>query len=150
MTHGNSMRTLISISLIACLSLSAAQPASTSSDDLSPLAEAMSSLNSSMRSFRKAVKGEAPDQKLALAELMKMQAAVQSAKTEVPEIANGLDAKKAAAKTADYRKTLISCQQALLDLEVLVVDKKFSEVDLAIRGLLSMKKAGHDAFIEDV
>jgi len=149
MTHGNSMRTLIALSLITCLSLSAAQPASTNFDD-SPLAEAMSSLNSSMRSFRKAVKGDAPDQKLALAELMKMQAAVQSAKTEVPEIVNGLDAKKAAAKTADYRKTLISCQRALLDLEVLVVDKKFSEVDLAIRGLLSMKKAGHDAFIEDV
>ena len=149
MTHGNSMRTLIALSLITCLSLSAAQPASTNFDD-SPLAEAMSSLNSSMRSFRKAVKGDAPDQKLALAELMKMQAAVQSAKTEVPEIVYGLDAKKAAAKTADYRKTLISCQRALLDLEVLVVDKKFSEVDLAIRGLLSMKKAGHDAFIEDV
>jgi Sec-independent protein translocase protein TatA len=149
MTHGNSMRTLIALSLITCLSLSAAQPASTNFDD-SPLAEAMSSLNSSMRSFRKAVKGDAPDQKLALAELMKMQAAVQSAKTEVPEIVSGLDAKKAAAKTADYRKTLISCQRALLDLEVLVVDKKFSEVDLAIRGLLSMKKAGHDAFIEDV
>ena len=80
------MRKLTPLLLLSCLCLSAALP-NVTQDDESPLSEAMSSLNSSFRTFRKAVKGESPNKELALAELLKMQAAVHSAKTETPESA---------------------------------------------------------------
>ena len=148
------MRKLTSLLLLSCLCLSAALP-NVTQDDESPLSEAMSSLNSSFRTFRKAVKGESPNKELALAELLKMQAAVHSAKTETPESAKPkgqpptLSPEEARVLTRDYRKMLISCEKALLDLELLVVDEKYTEVDVALRGLLAMKKAGHDKFIED-
>lgn len=130
-------------------------PAISASDDSSPLAEAMSTLNSNFRTFRKAVKGEAPNKELALTALLKMQAATHSAKLETPESAKpqgepaNLSPEAARALTRDYRKALISCEKALLDLELLVLDEKYSEVDVALRGVLAMKKAGHDKFIED-
>ena len=148
------MRTLTPLLLLSILSISAVLP-SAPKDDESPLSEAMSSLNSSLRSFRKAVKGDSPNKELALTQLLKMQAAAHSAKTETPESAKPkglsptLSPEEARALTRDFRKTLISCEKALLDLELLVVDEKYTEVDVAIRGLLEMKKAGHDKFIED-
>ena len=147
------MRKTISLLLIASLTLGAAIPAVSTTDDDTPLVEAMSSLNSSFRTFRKAVKGDAPNKELALTELLKMQAAVHSSKLETPESAKPKNSKlspdAARALTRDYRKTLISCEKALLDLELLILDEKYNEVDVALRGLLAMKKAGHDKFIED-
>ena len=148
------MRKLTSLLLLSCLCLSAALP-NVTQDDESPLSEAMSSLNSSFRTFRKAVKGESPNKEVALTELLKMQAAVHSAKLETPECAKpkgkpaNLSTEAGRALTRDYRKTLISCEKALLDLEVLILDEKYSDVDVALRGVLAMKKAGHDKFIED-
>jgi hypothetical protein len=149
------MQKSITLLLIATLTLGASIPALSATDDDSPLAEAMSSLNSSFRTFRKAVKGDAPNKELALTELLKMQAAVHSAKSETPESAKpkgqpaNLSPEAARALTRDYRKALISCEKALLDLELLILDEKYSEVDVALRGVLAMKKAGHDKFIED-
>lgn len=148
------MRKLTSVLILSCLSLSAVLP-NTTLDDESPLSEAMSSLNSSLRSFRKAVKGESPNKELALTELLKMQAAAHSAKTETPESAKPkgkpptLSAEEARGLAREYRKTLINCEKALLDLELLIIDEKYAQVDVALRGVLAMKKAGHDKFIED-
>ena len=148
--QSDNMRKLSTLLLLSCLSVSAALPSSPNPDD-SPLVEAMSELNSSLRKFRRAVKAESPDQAVALAELLKMQAAAHASKLETPEKAkaDGLSAADARAMTRDYRKALISCEKALLDLEVLILDEKYSEVDVAIRGLLEIKKGGHDKFIED-
>ena len=144
------MRKLTTLLLLSCLCISAALPNGSQVED-SPLAESMSELNSSLRKFRKALKGDSPDQATALAELLKMQSAAHASKLETPDKAKaaGLSAADARSMTTDYRKALISCEKALLDLEVLILDEKFSEVDVAIRGLLEMKKGGHDKFIED-
>lgn len=144
------MRKISTLLLLSSLCISAALPSVSRTDD-SAVAESMSELNSSLRKFRKALKGDAPDQATALAELLKMQAAAHASKLETPDKAKaaGLSAADARVMTKDYRKALISCEKALLDLEVLILDEKFSEVDVAIRGLLEMKKSGHDRFIED-
>ena len=132
------MRTLILLLLFSSLTLGASLT-TTHQDGETPLQTAMSELNSSLRAFRKATKGEQPDKALALAELMKMQRATHAAKLEVPESAPQQGA-EARAFTRDYRKALIACQRALLDLEVLVIDEKYDEINQSIRTLLEQKK----------
>ena len=142
------MRALILLIAISGLTLGASFSTSVQDED-TPLQEAMGKFNSSLRTFRKAVKGGAPNKEQALAQILTMQGAIQAAKVETPESAAKLDAAKGRAFTVSFRKDLISVQRALLDLEVLILDDKFSAADVAIRGLLEHKKAGHDKYIED-
>jgi hypothetical protein len=78
-----------------------------------------------------------------------MQSAVQAAKVQVPTSAAGMKATEGRILTIAFRKDLIEVQRSLLDLEVQILDEKYSEADLAIRGLLGHKKSGHDKYIED-
>ena len=142
------MRTLILLLAFSGLTLGASLSAAAQDED-TPLQEAMGKLNSSLRTFRKAVKAEAPDKEAALTQVLAMQAALQAAKVEVPESASSLEADAGRVFTTAFRKDLIKVQRALLDLEVQILDEKFSEADVAIRGLLEHKKAGHDKYIED-
>jgi len=117
--------------------------------DDTPLQEAMGDLNSGLRSFRKAIKGESPDKEAALTKILSMQAAIQSSKVETPEKAAGMSAEEGRELTKSYRKDLIALQKELLSLEALIVDDDFKAADGSIRRMLEMKKAGHDKYIED-
>jgi len=145
------MRTILLLLALSGLSIGATLTP-VGSDDDTPLQESMGKLNSGLRTFRKAIKTapETPAKKEeALSELLKMQASIQVAKVQVPEVAAAEDAGAGRAMTLAYRKDLIALQRSLLDLEVLVLDEKYSKVDPAIRKLLEQKKAGHDKYIED-
>ena len=118
-------------------------------DEETPLTESMSDFNSNLRSFRKALKGEAPDKEAALSKIIAMQAAIQISKLEAPEMAKGMEPEEGRALTISYRKDLIETQKELLSLEALILDEDFKAADGSIRRLLAMKKAGHDKYIED-
>lgn len=142
------MRTLLLLIAFSGLTLGASF-ATAPQDEDTPLQQAMGKLNSSLRAFRKAVKGDSPNKEVALSEILDMQEAVQAAKVLVPTSAEALEPVEGRALTIEYRKGLIGLQHALLDLEVQILDDKFSGADVAIRGLLELKKSGHDKFIED-
>lgn len=114
-----------------------------------PLQESMGEMNSGLRAFRKAIKGETPDKEAALTKILGMQAAIQTAKIEKPEKAAGMKPEDGRALTIGYRKDLINLQKELLSLEALILDDDFKAADGSIRRLLEMKKAGHDKYIED-
>lgn len=144
------MRTLNTF--LICTALLVGPTLTTSAQDdggLTPIQESMSDLNSGLRAFRKALKGESPDKEAALSKILGMQAAIQIAKVEKPEMAAGLKPEDGRALTLGYRKDLINLQKELLSLEVLILDDKFKAADGSIRRLLEMKKAGHDKYIED-
>lgn len=142
------MRTLLLFLAFSGLTIGSSFSSGAQDED-TPLQEAMSEVNSNLRSFRKALKGDQPDKEVALSKLLGIQAAVQRAKVEVPPSSEGQSAERGRAHTLAFRKDLIGLQKALLDLEVKVLDEKYSEIDVAIRGLLEKKKAGHDKYIED-
>jgi len=142
------MRTLLLLLVFSGLTLGAPLTSAVQ-DEETPLQAAMGQLNSSLRSFRKAVKGTSPNQQVALSHILSMQTAVQTAKVQVPTSAAGLEPTKGRTFTTAFRKDLIEVQRSLLDLEVQILDEKYSEADLAIRGLLGHKKGGHDKYIED-
>lgn len=142
------MRSLLLILSLAGLAFGATRSTPPAQDD-TPLQESMGQLNSSLRTFRKAMKADAPDKEAALTQILSMQDAMQVAKLQVPDSAKALDAAKGRAFTKAFRKDLILLQRALLDLEVQVLDEDFAGASAAVRGLLEHKKAGHDKYIED-
>jgi hypothetical protein len=144
------MRIISTLLLCSIATLCVTLTSSAQDDDAeTPLVESMSELNSSLRSFRKALKGEAPDKEAALTKILSMQAAIQISKLEVPEMASEMESEAGRSLTISYRKDLIETQKELLSLEALILDGDFKAADGSIRRLLQMKKAGHDKYIED-
>jgi len=143
------MRT--SITLLSCVTLafSVGITASAKPVDDTPLQESMGSLNSGLRSFRKALKAETPDQEAALAQIVAMQSATQISKVQVPVKAESMSAEDGRALTKGYRMDLIELQRELLKLELLILEEDYKAADGSIRRLMEMKKAGHDKYMED-
>ena len=143
------MRNPLIIFTCVALMIAGGMNSTAATADDTPLQESMGSLNSGLRSFRRALKGDTPDKEAALNQLISMQAAIQISKVETPEKAAGLSAEDGRELTKSYRKDLIELQRELLKLEVLIIDEDYKAADGSIRRLMEMKKAGHDKYIED-
>jgi len=141
-------KTLITLTCAALITAGGINTSAAHVDD-TPLQESMGSLNSGLRSFRKALKAESPDKEAILRQVIAMQAAVQASKLETPEKAGSLPAEAGRDLTKSYRKDLIELQHELLRLEALILDEEYKAADESIRNLMAMKKAGHDKYIED-
>ena len=144
------MRNPLIIFTCVALMIAGGMNSTAATADDTPLQESMGSLNSGLRSFRRALKGDTPDKEAALNQLISMQAAIQISKVETPEKAAGLSAEDGRELTKSYRKDLIELQRELLKLEVLIIDEDYKAADGSIRRLMEMKKAGHDKYMEDV
>lgn len=111
----------------------------------SPLAEAMETMNSAMRSMAKGIDAASRDK--ALENVAKMQAALLTAKLEKPAEAAKVEASKQAEFLGGYRKMMAQLLIATGQLEIALVDNQFVEANRVVKEeLLRLKKAGHDAY----
>jgi len=119
-----------------------AAPAPAAPNDV--IEEAMGTLQRSLRTLGKGISEETHDQ--SLSELLKVEAALMQAKTQVPDTAADVDEKKRSEFVAEFRVLLIETLQQVLDAEAAVVSGDHKKAEGIVRKLGQMKSKGHDKF----
>lgn len=123
----------------------APEPASALASDESPLAEAMETMNSAMRSMAKGI--DAANRDKSLDNVAKMQTALLVAKLEKPPEAAKVEEAKRAEFLTGYRKMMAQLLVATGQLEIALLDNNLVEANRLVKDeLLRLKKAGHDAY----
>jgi len=127
---------------LAASVLLAAAPATPPNDTLE---QAMKQMSESLKTLEKGVTAE--NHVAALDELSKFEAALITAKAQVPDSAAKVEEKKRGAYEADFRKTLVATLKLALDAETAIADGKYKDADGLIRNkLAAQKSAGHSKF----
>lgn len=148
MNNTNLVRFLPALILVAGASAwlgaraSATAPASRANDALE---QAMEEIQRAVKALGKGITAET--QATALEELSKLEQALLTAKSQVPDSAAGIDEKKRAAFVAEFRSTLCEALELACDAEIATANGKFKDAKNLLEGKLgALKSAGHDKF----
>jgi len=148
------MKRPISFAAISvCALLGAALwPAATTAQDRAEKPEktelqlAMRSVMGLTKSLRSSL-GDPEQKATALEQLDALQAALVTAKSQIPSKAAALEGDALTRFTSGYRKKMISMLSAVLDLEGMVLeDAEKEELQRKLKQLGGIKQAGHDAY----
>lgn len=114
-------------------------------EELPELAEQMALFGRSFRRLRRQVSNpEKRDQSLELT--LKMQDVCQSAKLLAPSNAEGMGAEAKAKFVLGYRKEMIELMEALLELEVALLEENFEGAGKAFERVHEIEEEGHAEF----
>jgi uncharacterized membrane protein len=109
------------------------------------LEQAMRQINGAGKTLGRGITADNRDE--SLAQIVKLQNAVITAKEMTPDTAAVVEADKRAAFLADYRKSLTEVLKAACDVEIAILDGKYDVAqDLMKTKLGALKKGGHDKF----
>lgn len=110
-----------------------------------PLEQAMRQINGVGKALGRGITADNRDE--SLAQIVKLQNAVISAKEMTPDTAGMVEADKRPAFLAEYRKTLAEVLKVACDMEIAILDGKYDVAqDLMKTKLGALKKSGHDKF----
>jgi hypothetical protein len=144
------MRTLCLL-LIAAMGMAVAivaAPSRATADDAaqaSPLHKQMEILQDAVKQLRRQVKDPARNpQSLEL--VVQMQTSVILAKTYVPPLAQTLPEEKRPEFLMGYRKKMIELADALLELELALLDGKNAQAEELLKKSLELRFKGHQQF----
>lgn len=116
-------------------------------DDPTPLAEEMGGLQSGQRKLRKLIKN--PEAKQETLEIIRgMEQNAITAINLAPAIPAGMEEAKQAAWTIGYKREMVKVLDALLVMELAVVEGRTDAAAAAYKGLGELKKSGHDTYQE--
>lgn len=105
---------------------------------------AMGQINQSMKALGKGINAE--NSAAMLAELVKLEQALMSAKGETPDTAAAVDEKKRPEFVAEYRTSLIEALKFACDAELALVNGDTKEAESTLRKLGGLKSESHDKF----
>lgn len=112
------------------------------------LEQSMRQINSSVKALTRGITADNRDE--SLAQIVRIEQAVISAKTATPDSASAIDAAKQPAFFAEFRKSLVEVLKVACDVEIAILDGKYEAATELVRSQFNaMKKRGHEKFKDD-
>ena len=146
--HRLGWRGLLLIAPVLAAVVLAMNLGSVNAADESPVVEYMTVVNDGYKVLRRQARTKAFDEET-LKHVIEMQKASLAAMHETPPILAKVPPGDQAKFLVDYRKGMRPLLDALLDMEIALLEKNNDKVVELIDKLATIKKDGHDKFVEE-